>query len=272
MKFIQYMFWNKYLGFFTIITLIIFVMLLCFDFIKQAMTYGYFFQDKEFVYEYKTKNFISADDTIDYKFTQTPHLPEIKGIIVNDIGISENDDELNKTIKIGRFIFEKTKKLRGIPVVDYKTDYYYLWKKVESKEAVVACRELSVLYALFANNAGVNTRVVNIRNLSRNNEEYYHTVAESFHSIQKKWYIVDLTYDQEYVIGENGKLLNVFEYADLIKNNHFMGSLIMRDTGFYKYGSYKDSSYEQRLVNQSRYYDGMVSISYNLKKYIDLSN
>ncbi len=144
--------------------------------------------------------------------------PTIEKIITDTIHVEAGDSTRQKTIKIGTYILSKLDSNRGDPIEWKYSNAYELWNGVVNTKVPVACMELSLLYALFANFAGIHTRIVSIKT-SYLGTNISHTVAESYSLEDQKWYVVDLTYHQLFITKTNTELLNTYELLSLFANS-----------------------------------------------------
>lgn len=220
------------------------------------------------IYSGDDNSVFTNSDFINPKFLDPNNQTTINQIIKNNIGVVDGDDEFIRTVKISRYILTKTAGLPGDPPMFDESNYFDFWKKIEERQVAVACREFSNMYALFANNAGIPTRTVSVRNQQENGKFLEHAVAESYSQKNNKWYMVDLMYKQAYVLDEKNNPLETFEYATRINAKQTQGIRINNAYTVYGYGSNSDRNYENRLRKQTKYYNGKTTLTYGVYKSI----
>lgn len=192
------------------------------------------------------------------------HKKEIMRINNDLIHLEDGDTDLIKTVKISKFILGKTEELMGDPLPIMDLSYFNVWEKIDDKKLLVNCFVISSMYALFANNANIPTRLVFIRNQGKDRNTYNHAVAESYSRDKQHWYAVDLINKQVFLTDENDRLLNVYEYAKLINGIGTRNLKTYNLKEFYRFGSNKDEYFEASLFYAQLNYKGNPTLNYDI--------
>jgi len=209
------------------------------------------------------KNYLPPESFVNPSFLIN-HQVEIMRINNDLIKLKEGDTDIEKTVKISKFILDKTEGLSGYPPPKKYSSYYKLWLNIEEKKLPVACFELSAMYAMFANNAGLPTRLVFIKNKRSDGKTYDHAIAESYHRNEQKWYVVDLAYKQVYLEDEYNRFLNVYEFAKRINERDTRNLKTYNLKELYQFGSNKDEYFEASLFYQQQNYLGNPTMIYDI--------
>jgi hypothetical protein len=147
---------------------------------------------------------------------------DIQKILTSQIKVSDQDSNLAKLIKIGKFVLEKLDNKRGTPTKLEVKGPYDLWLKINQGKTKVWCHHFVQAYSLFANNSGLPTRIVGIQSIYQGKVQD-HVLAESYVSQKLGWIMVDLTQGFVYLREANGKYLNASEtllrYSDKANTN-----------------------------------------------------
>lgn len=198
---------------------------------------------------------------------------EVQKILHKDIGVNKDDKPTLKTKKIGLYLLTKMQKFRGpAQQIDY-IDYLKLWKDILKGKLNVACYEFSSMYAFFANNSGVVTRVVNIRSRSPDGLLEMHTVAESYDTELKKWYMVDLTYKHVYVKNKDGQLLTTLDYLNtLVENKNILEMSIFNGKRYVRVSDPRKPFFKEMVQVLTRYYTKYTTLYYPNQKEISWKN
>jgi len=136
---------------------------------------------------------------------------EVLQILKDSIKILSTDLTVDKVKKIGCFLSYNLYKSNGIPADSLLNLSVFNQYKCALKGAPIWCGNYSMIFNLFAFKAGIKTRHVEINKIRSGVEGNLHLFNEYYIPEQKKWAAIDLTFNNIFYIGKDGKLLNAVE-------------------------------------------------------------
>ena len=182
---------------------------------------------------YCSEPFISTDsllvnkwrDPLDY--INAAENETVKKIIRDALHINEHDSTITRIKIIGQYIFNAVKNNMGVPA-DSLANYSVYNQFCAAKEgrAKVWCGNITDIFHLFANNAGILCR--NIGLTGKRNEFTLgdHAFNECYLPETGEWALVDITQNILLLKDINGKLLNTVDLYQLKKQNKTNNSIM----------------------------------------------
>lgn len=149
---------------------------------------------------------------------------DVKKILSDRIGISNNSSTLEKIIKIGKYLIHKLSPAAGNPSDTIKQltplMQYFL---ACAKKDHVDCANYTDIYFLFADCAGIPTRRIGVAGKIGNVVTSGHAFDESYIKEQKRWAFVDLTSKKLMVLNDTREVLNTIDVLNLTSSKTFEG-------------------------------------------------
>jgi hypothetical protein len=136
---------------------------------------------------------------------------EILKILKDSIKIISTDITVEKVKKIGCYLSYNLYKSNGIPADSLLNLSVFNQYKCAVKGSPIWCGNFAMIFNLFAFKAGIKTRHVEINKIRSGIEGNLHLFNEYYIPEQKKWAAIDLTFNNIFYIGRDGKLLNAVE-------------------------------------------------------------
>ncbi len=136
---------------------------------------------------------------------------ELLQILKDSIKVLPTDLTIDKVKKIGCYLAYRLYKSNGIPADTLLNLSTFNQYKLALKGAPIWCGNFAMIFNLFAFNAGIKTRHVEINKIRSGVEGNLHLFNEYYIPEQKKWAAIDLTFNNIFYIGKDGKLLNAVE-------------------------------------------------------------
>ena len=140
---------------------------------------------------------------------------------------------LDRSAQVFRFVMDQTKDAGGTPT-DAVQDACPLdtYRMLTSGEGKGWCENKALVYYLFANAAGVKTRLVDLAGKFGPLKLTGHYFCESWDPATQRWFLVDPTSSAARVIGHDGRLLNALEIKKLFDLDLLDGcSVLSYDSG-----------------------------------------
>lgn len=157
----------------------------------------------------------------DYAYLAGDDLAEIDHILVDEVGIEESDGTLRKLEKLTvHFRDALGTRCRGNPDHDDRwRDPFLIYKNMRSGESQGYCTQHAQIFLLFANRAGLSTRLVVTARTKGNNFIYSgHSWIETWVPEQGRWAWGDPSYAFVYATNTNGEVLNSVDLSQLRKH------------------------------------------------------
>ncbi|GAB5561861.1 MAG: hypothetical protein SynsKO_35080 [Synoicihabitans sp.] len=175
--------------------------------------------------------------TDDYAYLDTADLTEIDRILSEEVGIEESDGTLRKLEKLTvHFRDALGTRCRGNPHHDDRwRDPFLIYKNMRSGEGQGYCTQHSQIFVLFANRAGLSSRLVVTARTKANNFIYTgHSWVETWVPEQDRWAWSDPSYALIYALDPKGKVLNSVDLSHLRKHGAWAGATgrIYKDWGW----------------------------------------
>lgn len=173
----------------------------------------------------------------DYAYVGEEGLVEIDRILRDEVGILPDDTVYEKLEKI--MIFQRDdlgQQCRGQPPADFRwRTPWEIYQSMKSGEGQGFCAQHSQVFVLFANRAGLATRMV-LGARTENHRFIYtgHTWVEAWFPDQQRWGWVEPSYAVIYVKDKKGQVLNSVELANLRQHEAWDGltARVYKDWGW----------------------------------------
>ena len=136
---------------------------------------------------------------------------QVEQILARDVGIRGNDPGRVKVEKIGRFLLAALDSRRGIPAPDLDPSPLGSYQCARAGTSAIWCDQFARIFALFANVAGVPTRLVSVTGRLDGVMLGAHGFDESFLAESGRWAYVDLFSRVVLVEDAQGRLLNAVD-------------------------------------------------------------
>jgi hypothetical protein len=189
----------------------------------------------------------------------------------NEIQLDPSSPSLEKSVKIGGYVLTALDDKRGQPNKIPFDSFYELWIKINQGKTSVFCYHFVAMYALFANSAGIPTRLVYISSFYQNKPQE-HVVAESFISEKNKWIMVDLTRNQAYIKNQQGEIFDAYQVVKTYSRRNPNDSSSLLDLNLIMHDTVQEFpvnlSLEKSLMNhlhvQHKYFNDTTRLTYKL--------
>jgi len=162
----------------------------------------------------------------DYSYLEDDQLAEIDRILADEVGIEESDGTLRKLEKLTvHFRDTLGTRCRGNPHHDDRwRDPFVIYQNMRSGEGQGYCTQHAQIFLLFANRAGLSTRLVVCARTKGNNFIYSgHSWIETWVPEQGRWAWGDPSFAFVYATNTKGELLNSIDIAALRKQSAWAG-------------------------------------------------
>ena len=157
----------------------------------------------------------------DYAYLEDEQLEEIDRILSEEVGIEDSDGTLRKLEKLTvHFRDTLGTRCRGNPHRDDRwRDPFVIYQNMRSGEGQGYCTQHAQIFLLFANRAGLSTRLVVCARTKGNNFIYSgHSWIETWVPEQGRWAWGDPSFAFVYATNTKGELLNSIDIAHLRKH------------------------------------------------------
>lgn len=162
----------------------------------------------------------------DYSYLADEDLAEIERILADEIGITESDGTLVKLEKLtAHFRDALGQRCRGNPDHDDRwRDPFVIYQNMRSGDGQGYCTQHAQIFLLFANRAGLSSRLVVCARTKGNNFIHSgHSWVETWVPEQGRWAWGDPSYAFVYATNTKGELLNSIEISQLRKQSAWHG-------------------------------------------------
>ncbi|MFC1508857.1 hypothetical protein ACFL60_04105 [Candidatus Omnitrophota bacterium] len=168
-------------------------------------------------------NYYSPYSSIPFSIREPHSLDEWAGLSDKDPDMVAARDIMGKSVnkyapvverseQVFRFIMEKIDEAGGVPSDELQNaSPLRTYEMLSSGEGKGWCENRALVYYLYANAAGIKTRLVDIAGKFGPLKLTGHYFCESFDPIQAKWYFVDPMSRAAHVMDTTGKLLHTLE-------------------------------------------------------------
>jgi len=180
--------------------------------------------------------------------TTEEEVKDVSSILKNDIKILYPDSAIEKIKKIGAYILARLQSKQGTPsdTMD-KLSPQQRFDHALNNHSKVWCGDFADIFSLYANTAGITTRLVCTEGEAHGIPKSGHSFNECYIPELKQWVFVDLTSGTLFVQNSQGNYLNSIDFY----NAHLLRSSDLKVTKFEN-----DSLFETPyLVNRSFYKD-----------------
>ncbi len=142
---------------------------------------------------------------------------EVHRILTREIGVRPTDPDREKIEKIGRFLLAALDHRRGIPAPGLDPSPLAGYRCAVAGTSPIWCAQFADIYALFANTAGVPTRLVSAGGRLDGVSLSAHGFAESYLAETGRWAYVDLFSRVVLVEDRSGRPLNAVDLFMLLQ-------------------------------------------------------
>ncbi|MBT5902733.1 MAG: hypothetical protein HOH58_11580 [Opitutaceae bacterium] len=172
-----------------------------------------------------------------YAYLATEDLTEIDRILTEEVGINESDGTLRKLEKLTvHFRDALGTRCRGNPDHDDRwRDPFLIYQNMRSGEGQGYCTQHAQIFLLFANRAGLLSRLVVTARTKDNNFIYTgHSWVETWVPEQGRWAWNDPSFALIYALDPKGVVLNSVDLSHLRKHGAWEGvtGRIYKDWGW----------------------------------------
>ena len=217
-------------------------------------------------------NYFSPYSSVQFSFTQPCSIDEWTGLPENDPELTEARQILNNTInmkasalekseQVFSFVMEKIINSGGTPSDEMQNATpLETYRMLSTQEGRGWCENRALVYYLFANAAGVKTRLVDVAGKFGPLKLTGHYFCESWNPDQHRWYFVDPQSSVAYIKTEKGLLLNTLEIKRLFDVDVLDNCTVLaynRETG-----SLETQSIEKFYTSNTGYFKGEIVIAY----------
>ena len=188
-----------------------------------------------------------------------PDVVEAKRIMGNAVDM--NAPVLERSAQVFDFIMDKTGHAGGTPT-DEVLDASPLktYRMFESGEGKGFCENRALIYYLFANAAGVKTRLVDMAGKFGPLKLTGHYFCESWDPATHRWFLVDPQSSAARVMSQSGTPLNTVEIKHLFDTDSFGESTVLFWNGVS--GSLETRPIESFYTANKYYYTGQIVIAF----------
>lgn len=180
-----------------------------------------------------------------------PEMEEAKKII-SVLNIEEMSGTKEKLRAIGKFVLDKMDDKRGVPTNRMeRATPLVLYNAVLAGEGGVWCSHFAKVYHLFANAAGVTTRLVVASGKLDGINFSGHSFNESYLPEYDTWAFVDLTSNKLYVENELGAPVSTIELFRAVRNGNYSGL----KTEVYDQGEILKVDYRETADSEKLYFN-----------------
>ncbi len=162
----------------------------------------------------------------DYSYLADEDLAEVDRILTEEIGITAADGTLTKLEKLTvHFRDVLGQRCRGNPHHDDRwRDPFVIYKNMRSGEGQGYCTQHAQIFLLFANRAGLSSRLVVCARTKGNNFIHSgHSWVETWVPEQHRWAWGDPSFAFVYATNAKGELLNSIDISHLRKQSAWHG-------------------------------------------------
>ncbi|NQT06492.1 MAG: transglutaminase domain-containing protein [Candidatus Omnitrophica bacterium] len=148
----------------------------------------------------------------------TDELEKVKKIIKQEINVRDADDTLLKIEKIFGYLMSNFDLKRGArckKIEDASLSLFKVYSIASTETTGLYCSEFAKIYVLFANAAGIPTRLVQSGGHIGKVKLSTPVFSESFIKEQNRWALVDLHSRKCYVSDVNGMVLNAIDLFNI---------------------------------------------------------
>jgi hypothetical protein len=176
---------------------------------KLTKTGGLSVFDADFLQDSTVANLDKwRDDEIDVSADEKQ---AIAAIIKDSMKIISSDSSIEKIKKMGAFLGAKLFPSRGGPTDSLLSLSAFNQYRCALRGEKIWCGNYAVIFNLFAHEAGIKTRLVEIGNSRSGIPGNIHELNEYYIPEQKKWACIDLTYNNIFYKDNNNQLLNTVQ-------------------------------------------------------------
>lgn len=162
----------------------------------------------------------------DYTYVGEEQLAEIDRILREEVKITPEDSSLVKMEKLTIYLRDRLEHGRGVPKDDFRwKNPCLLLEEMSDGTGKGWCTQFGQIWTLYANRAGVPTRLLTGAVSVNNMQILYtgHTWSECYIEEQQRWAFVDLSHSHIYVTDKRGQVLNTVELQNLALHDAFDG-------------------------------------------------